>query len=132
MKKALSSSEYILLPQAFKEWLQLLNYSGFSIPGLTGSIRDFLYYQEQQGKLSLGQLEAIDATAFIEHQQQQIGERTGRPFSAAHINKQIQALNLFSQYVRETGRCGTGFVLERLSASRGAGRVVRPGREDRR
>ncbi len=56
---------------------------------------------------------------FIQHLQQQTGERTHRPFSAAHINKQIQALKLFSQYVRETGRCGTGFVLERLEAVRG-------------
>jgi integrase/recombinase XerD len=119
MKKALQSSEYILLPQAFREWLELLNYSAFSIPGLTGSIRDFLYYQEQQDKPSLMQLEATDATTFIQHLQQQTGERTGRPFSAAHINKQIQALKLFSQYIRETGRCGTGFVLERLEAIRG-------------
>lgn len=117
--KSLQSSEYILLPQAFREWLELLNYSGFSIPGLTGSIRDFLYYQEQQGKQSLMQLEAADATAFIQYLQQQTGERTHRPFSAAHINKQIQALKLFSQYIRETGRCGTGFVLERLEAIRG-------------
>jgi site-specific recombinase XerD len=119
MKKALQSSEYILLPQAFKEWLQLLNYSGGSVQVLPGHVQEFLYYQEQQGKLSLGQLEAADATAFIEHLQQQRGERTGRPFSAAHINKQIQALKLFSQYIRETGRCGTGFVLERLEATRG-------------
>jgi site-specific recombinase XerD len=119
MKKALNSSEYILLPQAFRKWLELLNYSGFSIPGLAGSVRDFLYHQEQQGKLSLGQLEATDATAFIQHLQQQTGERTHRAFSAGHINKQIQALNLFSRYIRETGRCGSGFVLERLAETRG-------------
>jgi integrase/recombinase XerD len=119
MKKTLNSSEYILLPQAFKEWLQLLNYSSGSVQVLPGHVQEFLYYQEQQGKLSLGQLEATDATAFIGYLQQQTGERTHRPFSAAHINKQIQALKLFSQYIRETGRCGTGFVLERLEAIRG-------------
>lgn len=119
MKKALQCSEYILLSQAFKEWLQLLNYSGGSVQGLPGHVQEFLYYQEQQGKSSLQQLEARDATAFIEHMQQQTGERTGLPFSPGHINKYIQALNLFSQYIRETGRCGTGFVLERLLQTRG-------------
>jgi site-specific recombinase XerD len=119
MKKALQSSEYILLPQAFKEWLQLLNYSGGSVQILPGHVEEFLYCQELQGKLSLDQLEATDATAFIRHLQQQTGERTHRPFSPAHINKYIQALNLFSQYIRETGRCGTGFVLERLPQTRG-------------
>lgn len=87
--------------------------------GLPGHVQEFLYYQEQQGKSSLQQLEARDATAFIEHMQQQTGERTGLPFSPGHINKYIQALNLFSQYIRETGRCGTGFVLERLLKTRG-------------
>lgn len=119
MKKTLSSSEYMLLPQAFKEWLQLLNYSGGSIQVLPGHVQDFLYYQEQQGKPTLAQLEAADATAFIQHLQQQTGERTGRPFSAGHINKYIQALNLFSQYIRQTGRCGTGFVLDQMPQTRG-------------
>lgn len=119
MKKILRSSEYILLPQSFKEWLELLNYSPLSIPGLVGSIRDFLHFQEQNGKPSLQQLEATDATAFINHLQQQTGQRTGRPFSAGHINKQIQALHLFSGYIRETGRSNTGFVLERLPDIRG-------------
>jgi Site-specific recombinase XerD len=119
MKKTLKSSEYILLPQAFREWLELLNYSGGSMQVLPGHVQEFLYYQEQQGKPSLVQLEAIDATAFIQHLQQQTGERTGRPFSAGHINKYIQALNLFSQYIRETGRSSTGFVLERLPETRG-------------
>jgi site-specific recombinase XerD len=119
MKKALQCSEYILLPQAYKEWLQLLNYSGGSVQVLPVHVQEFLYYQQLQGKLSLRQLEATDATAFIRHLQQQTGERTHRPFSPAHINKYIQALNLFSQYIRETGRSNTGFVLERLPETRG-------------
>lgn len=119
MKKALKSSEYTLLLQSFREWLELLNYSAFSIPGLTGSIRDFLYYEEQNDKSSLQQLKATDATDFIKYLQQQTGERTRRPFSAGHINKQIQALQLFSQYIRETGKSNTGFVLERLEETRG-------------
>ena len=119
MKKTLQSSEYILLSESFKEWLSLLNYSAFSIPGLAGSIRQFLYYQEQQGKLLLAQLEATDASGFISHLQARTGERTGKPFSAAHLNKYIQALNLFSRYIRQTGRSDRGFVLERMEQVRG-------------
>jgi integrase/recombinase XerD len=119
MKKTLKGSEYTLLLQSFKEWLELLNYSPFSIPGLTGSIRDFLYYEEQNEKLSLAQLEATDANEFIQHLQQQTGERTRKPFSTGHINKQIQALQLFSRYIRETGKCNTGFMLERMEEVRG-------------
>jgi len=119
MKKTPGSSEYLLLLQSFKEWLELLNYSRFSIPGLSGSIRDFLYYLEQNDKPSLPQLKATDASDFINHLQQQTGERTRRPFSTGHINKQVQALQLFSRYIRETGKSNTGFTLERLEETRG-------------
>lgn len=119
MKKTLVSNEYILLSQAFKEWLALLNYSPLSIPYLTGSIRDFLYYQEQRGKSSILQLEASDANQFLHYLGQQTGERTGRPFTAGHINKHIQALKLFSLYVRQTGRSAVGFVLDWLTETRG-------------
>lgn len=118
MKKTLISSEYILLLQSFKEWLELLNYSRFSIPGLTGSIRDFLYCQQRNEKLLLVQLQATDASDFIKHLQQQTGERTRRPFSTGHINKQVQALQLFSRYIRETGKSNVGFMVDRLEEIR--------------
>jgi integrase/recombinase XerD len=119
MKNTLKSSGYILLLQSFKEWMQLLNYSGFSIQPLTGSVRDFLLYQEENNKPELEQLEAIDANHFIELLQRQTGIRTGKPFSSGHINKQIQALKLFSRYLRETGRSNTGFTLNRLEEIKG-------------
>ncbi|WP_315824053.1 tyrosine-type recombinase/integrase [Paraflavitalea speifideaquila] len=119
MKKTLQSSEYILLLQAYKEWLQLLNYSTGTIQVLPGHLQEFLHYQEQNDKPFLTQLEATDASGFISHLQEQTGERTGKPFSPAHLNKYIQALNLFSRYIRETGRSDTGFILERREAVRG-------------
>ena len=110
----LQSGEYKLLLQSFKEWLQLLNYSALSIPALTGSIQVFLLYQEQNNKLELQQLAATDANDFIKHLQNLTGTRTGKSFSGGHLNKQIQALKLFSKYIRETGRSIVGFTLERL------------------
>jgi integrase/recombinase XerD len=110
----LQSAEYKLLLQSFTEWLQLLNYSAFSIPALTGSVQDFLLYQEQNNKPDLQQLAATDANAFIKHLQNLTGTRTGKSFSGGHLNKQIQALKLFSKYIRETGRSIVGFILERL------------------
>jgi site-specific recombinase XerD len=110
----LQSSEYILLSQSFKEWLELLGYSAFSVPALTGSIQSFLLYQEQNNKLELQQLAATDAADFIKHLQNLTGTRTGKPFSGGHLNKQIQALKLFSKYIRETSRSIVAFTLDRL------------------
>lgn len=121
MKKkpeALQSSEYIVLLQSFTEWLQLLNYSPLSIPALTRSLHEFLQYQELNNKLSLQQLIATDANNFIELLQTQTGQRTGKPLSNGHINKTIQALLLYSKYIRETKRSDIGFNLRRLEERR--------------
>lgn len=111
---ALQSAAYKLLLQSFTQWLQLLNYSPLSIPGIGSSIRDFLLYQQSRRKLSLSQLIATDANDFIEHLQTKLGERTKQALSSSHINKNIQSLKLFSKYIRETGRSGVGFNLLRL------------------
>ena len=117
MKKkpiGLQSSQYILLLESFTEWLQLLNYSPLSIPGLTTSLKIFLQYQEATGKLLLEQLTATDANHFIEYLQTKTGERTKKKLSNNHINKSIQSLKLFSRYIRETGRSIVAFALQRL------------------
>jgi integrase/recombinase XerD len=121
MKKkpqSLQSVEYILLLQGFTEWLELLGYSSLSIPGLTGAVKSFLSYQEDHEKRSLAELTATGARLFIDELKQQTGIRTGRPFSAGHINKHIQSLNLLSTYLRQSGRSDSGFVLERMEEVR--------------
>jgi integrase/recombinase XerD len=114
----ISSDEHQLLRQGFAEWLAVLGYAGTSVTALPRHVQEFLANQEACGKYGLGQLTAGDATAFIRQQQTRIGIRTGRGFSAAHINKYIQALTLFSRYIRESGKSGVGFTLERLSDAR--------------
>lgn len=111
----IKSEQYILLLQSFTEWLELLGYSLLSIPTHHASLKNFLHYQEANGKPLLEQLAAMDASKFIEHLQNKMGERTKKPLSHSHINKYIQSLNLFSRYIRETGRSDTGFTLQRLS-----------------
>jgi site-specific recombinase XerD len=82
-------------------------------------VRDFLCYQEKNGKASLQQLTASDAAQFTSQLQTKTGERTGRSFSAGHINKHIQALKLFSRYLQATGRSDIGFMLERMEETKG-------------
>jgi len=114
----LHSAEYQLLQQGFGEWLQTLGYAPVTVTALPRLLQEFLHYQEQGGKPSLGSLQAPDANAFIEHIEVKIGPRSGRGYSAGHINKYIQALKLFNQYIRETGRTGIGFTLVLLDDRR--------------
>ena len=120
MKKLypLTSNEHQLLQQGFADWLAVLGYAGTSVVSLPRHIQEFLYTQEGQGKYGLGQLTASDATQFICRQQTMIGIRTGQGFSASHINKYIQALHLFSRYIRTSGKSSVGFALERLAETK--------------
>jgi site-specific recombinase XerD len=114
----LQSSEYILLCKSFKEWLQLLNYSVHSIPSLCYHVRDFLLYLERHQRPTIQQVAATDATGFINELQTLTGLRTKKPYSASHINKYIQALHLFSRYIRDTGRSDAGFIIGRKQQNR--------------
>ncbi|KIC89067.1 tyrosine-type recombinase/integrase [Flavihumibacter sp. ZG627] len=114
----LPGSGWILLQQGFTEWLQLLNYSPLSIPGMHQALQEFIKYLLAENKTTLAQLEATDATAYIAQLRQATGKRTGRPLSGSHINKHIQVLKLFSKYLRETGKSTVGFALQRVEETR--------------
>jgi integrase/recombinase XerD len=111
---ALQSAAYKLLLQGFTEWLKILNYSPLSVPGLSTAVRKFLQYQEENNKIRLEQLMATDANDYIRVVQNSIGERTQKKLSNNHLNKIIQALKLFSKYIRETKQNTTAFNLLRL------------------
>lgn len=114
----LHSDEYQLLQQGFGEWLQRLGYAGTSVTTLPRHVQEFLYYQERNGKSSLVQIAAPDASGFIEQLKTKIGPRTGKGYSNNHINKYIQALKLFNRYTRQTGRTAIGFTLALLEDRR--------------
>ena len=118
VKSKLQSSEYILLCQSFEQWLEVLGYAAGTRQVLPGHVREFLNFQEQNGKSSLQHITASDATSFVSELRARTGIRTGRPYSPAHINKYIQALKLFSRYTRETGKSDIGFTIERIDQSR--------------
>jgi site-specific recombinase XerD len=113
---SLHSDEHRLLRQGFAEWLEVLGYAPSSVVNLPRHVTEFLQDQERQGKYNLVQLTAADATRFMERQQRGIGIRTGHGFSAAYLNKYIQALQLFSRYLRQTGKSSVGFTLELMEA----------------
>lgn len=113
----LHSEEHRLLRQGFAEWLEVLGYAAMSVTAMPRHLAEFLHYQEAHGKYSLQQFTAGDAMAFTLHQQTRIGIRTGRGFSASHINKYIQVLHLFSRYIRQSGKSNVGFTLELLEGT---------------
>jgi len=110
--------QWPLLLYGFTQWLTLLGYSELSIPGLVQGLRQFMRWLSEQDVHNLEQLQALHASDYMQQECQRLGQRTGRPLSASHLNKQVEALQLFSKYLRETGKYATGFNLRRIEEQR--------------
>ena len=90
----------------------MLNYSKGTRQVIPYHVRAFLLHEEGAGKAAIGQIEARDAQMFLAGLKVKIGPRTGRPYSAGHLNKYVQALGLLGRYLRESGKGQGGFGLQ--------------------
>jgi len=112
------SGQWTLLLQGLRTWLELLGYSELGIPSIVQAVHQFLIWLQANDIHALGQLQDTHGNDYMHQEQQRLGQRSGKPLSTGHMNKQIQALLLFSKYLRETGKYPTGFNLKRLEEQR--------------
>jgi len=105
MKKlALSNPSFRYLENSFKEWLDVQGYAESTVYNLPLHVRELLHYLETQG---INQIKELNLQ-LIENHYQKLKERTnqrrGGGLSGGHLNKHIQALRKFTQYLRKVGR----------------------------
>jgi site-specific recombinase XerD len=108
------SGQWTLLLQGLRTWLEILGYSELAIPGIMQGVQKFMIWLSENDISNLEQLKATHANEYMAEQRQRLGQRTGRPLTTSFMNKQIQALQLLSRYLRETGKYATGFDLKRV------------------
>ena len=100
----LESEAFRYVEQSFREWLDVLGYAPNSVYKLPLHVREFLNYLEGKGIQQIG---AIDVQHFHDHFQHLRGRtntRTGGGLSNGSLNKHLQALYKFTQYLRDSGR----------------------------
>jgi len=100
----LHSEAYRYIIASFKEWLQTLGYSQQTVYQLPNCIQEFLHYAEGKGYAGLFQ---ISNDLLKEHYYKlklRASKRKGGALSAAYLNKHLQALNKFGDYLRQSGR----------------------------
>lgn len=107
---ALQSEAYRYIIASFKEWLQTLGYSEQTVYQLPNYIQEFLHYAESKGYAGLFQ---INNDLIKEHyyklklrpvRRGGTNKRKAGGLSAAYLNKHLQALHKFSDYLRQNGR----------------------------
>lgn len=105
MKKLpLSNPSFRYLEQSFSEWLDILGYAPTTVYGLPIHTRELLVYLEQQGLKNINQLEISHITNYYERLRTRANTRRSGALSSNHLNKHIQAIRKFIDYLRQVGK----------------------------
>jgi integrase/recombinase XerD len=105
MKKLpLSNPSYRYLEQSFKEWLDVLGYAPSSVYNMPIHVRELLHYLESKGINHIKDLDTKHVKAYYQRLKERGHTRRGGALGNNHLNKHIQAIRKFTDYLRQVGR----------------------------
>jgi integrase/recombinase XerD len=100
----LHSEAYRYIIASFKEWLQTLGYNEQTVYQLPNYIQEFLHYAEGKGYAGLYQItNELMKEHYYKLKERSNKRRTGG-LSNSYLNKHLQALQKFGDYLRQNGR----------------------------
>lgn len=100
----IKSESFQYVEKSFREWLDILGYAPSTIYSLPNHIRELFYWLEQQGYIQIKQLTVPLIKAYYEQLKTRSNKRRGGGLSNAYLNKHLQAMYKFSEYLRQSGR----------------------------
>ncbi len=110
----LKSQAFIYVEKSFKEWLDILGYSKSTVYNMPIHVREFLHYLESIGITTIKNITIQDMRNHYKEVRMRPNIKQGGALSNASLNKHLQALNLFGDYLRKSSR----LVLPHLSIKR--------------
>ena len=110
MKKLdLQNTSFRYIEKSFREWLDILGYSEITVYNLPNMIRELLYYMESQRLNNIKDLTVHTIEEYYYKLKERANQRKeGGALSNGHLNKHIQALRKFTEYLRTVGRLQIG------------------------
>jgi integrase/recombinase XerD len=104
MKKLpLANPSYQHLEQGFKEWLDILGYCEMSVYNMPHIIREFLYFLETEQINHIRDLKQKHLQNYYRHISSRTNQRRGGGLSGNYLNKQLQAIEKFLEYLHQQG-----------------------------
>ena len=100
----LTNPHFEFIEISFREWLDILGYSHHAIYMLPIHARELLYYLEQHGIQHIKQMEVTHIRDYYQQLKIRSNQRRSGGLSNAYLNKHLQALYKFSEYLRQTGK----------------------------
>jgi integrase/recombinase XerD len=101
---AIQSENYTYILKSFSEWLDILGYAEHTVYGMPNYIREFLHYLEKNNIKHITKLSNTHIKAHYRELKTRTNTRRGGALSNGSLNKHIQALQKFSDYLRQSGK----------------------------
>jgi integrase/recombinase XerD len=101
----IKSESFQYVEKSFREWLDILGYAPSTVYQLPNEVRELFHWLENKKKLT--QIHQIDKALIQEYYEQlktRSNQRRGGGLSNTYLNKHLQALYKFSEYLRQSGR----------------------------
>jgi integrase/recombinase XerD len=97
----LTDPSHTALESGFRDYLTIRGYSGHSIYNLPHFIREFLHWLEQS-QLSIEKITHPHIEAYFFQLEHRANQRREGGVSRCYLHKHLQAVKLFSRYLKET------------------------------
>jgi len=100
----LSNASFRYLERSFKEWLDIMGYASGSVYYMPLHVRELLYHLESKGMKNIKELDNKHIRRYYDKLKERSNQRRAGGLSNNHLNKHIQALRKFTDYLRQVGR----------------------------
>lgn len=100
----LNNTSFRYVEQSFKEWLEIMGYAGISVYYMPLQVRSLLHYLESKGVKNIKDLSGQLVRQYYIKLKERSNQRRAGGLSNNYLNKHIQALRKFSEYLQQVGR----------------------------
>ena len=100
----IKSPSFQYVEKSFREWLDILGYAPSTVYNLPNHIRELFYFLEQKQITQIQQIDIPNIKEYYNYLKIRSNQRRGGGLSNAYLNKHLQALYKFADYLRQSGR----------------------------
>jgi integrase/recombinase XerD len=101
----LKNTSFRYVEESFREWLDVLGYAPMSVKAMPRHVREMLHHFEQQGTTNINDIDSKGIKIYFEqHLKQRANTVRGGALDKSTLNKHIQSIHKFLDYLRQVGR----------------------------
>jgi integrase/recombinase XerD len=100
----LENQSFQYIEKSFREWLDVLGYAPSTVYQLPNYVHEFFHYLEKEGVTHIKQVEVNHFSDHFENLKSRTNTRLGGGLSNNYLNKHLQGLYKFAEYLRQSGR----------------------------